>query len=119
MTEEKKKRKPRVSVSSKKGAGQPGMRINYAVDKYVGGRIKFRRLMLGMTASQLAEILGFAHSNSIAEVEAANKRADAGLLYETALALGVDVGYFFEGYRTGVTIDNFIDYDRHLRKGEK
>jgi transcriptional regulator with XRE-family HTH domain len=62
----------------------PGRSRAQDVDRHVGARMRERRIMLGLTQQQMG-------INRIA----------AGRLYNIAQALGVDVGYFFEGLHSG------------------
>lgn len=55
-----------------------------------------RRIMLGLTQYQLAENLDCTYQQQHKREKGTN-RISGGNLYKTAKALGVDVGYFFEG----------------------
>ena len=65
------------------------------IDRHVGARVRDRRIFVGLTQQQMAELIGVtyqqAHKN-----EKGIKRVPAGRLYNIAQALGVDVSYFFE-----------------------
>ena len=52
--------------------------------------------MLGLTQQQLAERIGIAHQQAYKYEKGINRMA-ASRLYKVGQALGVDVGYFFEG----------------------
>jgi transcriptional regulator with XRE-family HTH domain len=66
------------------------------IDRHVAARIRVRRIMLGLTQGQLAELIGVAEQQ-VCKYETGRTRVAAGRLYYIARALGVDVGYFFEG----------------------
>jgi transcriptional regulator with XRE-family HTH domain len=58
-----------------------------------------RRIMLGLTQQQMAELIGVTYQQAH-KYEKGINRVAAGRLYSIAQALGVDVGYFFEGLQT-------------------
>lgn len=66
------------------------------IDRHVGARIRERRRLLGLTQTQLAELVGVAYQQ-FAKYESASNRISASRLFEIARVLGVDVGSFFEG----------------------
>ena len=66
------------------------------VDKHVGKCIRGRRAFVGLTQQDLAEALGISYQQH-QKYETGANRVSAGRLYEIAMRLGVDVGYFFEG----------------------
>ena len=57
-----------------------------------------RRVMLGLTQQQMAELIGVTYQQAHKYEKGLNRIA-AGRLYLIARALGVDVGYFYEGLR--------------------
>jgi transcriptional regulator with XRE-family HTH domain len=65
-------------------------------DRHVGARMRGRRRMLGLTQHQLAELIGVSYQQAN-KYETGLNRVSAGRLYQLARALGVGVGYFFEG----------------------
>lgn len=70
----------------------------HPVDAYVGKRVRHRRWMAGMTQQQLAEKVGIKFQQ-IQKYEAGINRISASRLWDIADALGVSVGFFFEGLR--------------------
>jgi transcriptional regulator with XRE-family HTH domain len=70
------------------------------VDRYVGARIRERRILLGLTQQQLAELIGVTYQQAH-KYEKGINRVAAGRLYEVARVLGVDPGYFYEGVQSG------------------
>lgn len=66
-----------------------------AVDAYVGERVRFRRKMLGMSQSSLAEALGITFQQ-IQKYEKGINRIGASRLLRIAEIFGVAVGFFFE-----------------------
>jgi transcriptional regulator with XRE-family HTH domain len=63
-----------------------------------------RRIMLGLTQHQLAELIGVTYQQAH-KYEKGINRVAAGRLYYVAQALGVEVSYFFEGLQTA---DHFV-----------
>jgi transcriptional regulator with XRE-family HTH domain len=59
-------------------------------------RLRQRRIMLGMTLQQLAELIGFTHQQAH-KYETGLNRLTVGLLWRVAKGLGVEVDYFFAG----------------------
>ena len=66
------------------------------VYRHVGARMRERRMMLGLTQQQMAELIGVTYQQAH-KYEKGINRVAAGRLYHIAQALGVEVGYFFEG----------------------
>src|SRR5262252_8709955 len=71
-------------------------RSTATIDDHVGGRIRERRIMLGLTQQQLAELIGVTYQQEH-KYERGINRVSAGRLSEIARALNVPVGYFYEG----------------------
>ncbi len=74
----------------------PGRSRAQDVDRYVGARMRERRIMLGLTQQQMAELIGVTYQQAHKYEKGINRIA-AGRLFTIAQALGVDVSYFFEG----------------------
>lgn len=66
------------------------------IDRHVGSRVRERRIMLGLTQQQLADLIGVTYQQAH-KYERAINRISAGRLYEIAQVLGVPVSYFFAG----------------------
>lgn len=66
------------------------------VDRYVGGRIRERRVMLGLSQQQMAHLIGVTYQQAH-KYERGINRISAGRLFEIARVLRVPVSYFFEG----------------------
>ena len=65
-------------------------------DRYVGGRIRERRIMLGLSQQQMADMIGVTYQQTH-KYERGINRISAGRLYEIAQVLRVPLSYFFEG----------------------
>src|SRR6266704_2015357 len=66
------------------------------IDRHVGARIRERRIMLGLTQQQLADLIGVTYQQAH-KYERGINRVSAGRLFEVAQGLSVPVGYFFDG----------------------
>jgi len=65
-------------------------------DRHVGARIRERRIMLGLSQQQMADLIGVTYQQAH-KYERGINRISAGRLFEIAQVLGVPVSYFFEG----------------------
>ncbi len=72
------------------------------IDHHVGARVRERRIMLGLTQQQLADLIGVTYQQAH-KYERGINRVSAGRLYEIAQVLSVPVGYFFDGLDGQVT----------------
>src|SRR5271156_2075097 len=66
------------------------------IDRHVGARVRERRIMLGFTQQQLADLIGVTYQQAH-KYERGINRISAGRLYEVAHVLSVPVNYFFDG----------------------
>jgi len=90
-------------VSKKKnGNGAAGKVVNRATDtdRFVGNRIRERRIMLGLSQQQMAELIGVTYQQAH-KYERGINRISAGRLFEISQVLDVPVGHFFEGLKNG------------------
>jgi transcriptional regulator with XRE-family HTH domain len=71
-------------------------RSSAAIDDHVGDRIHERRIMLGLSQQQFAELIGVRYRQAH-NYERGINRVSAGRLFEIARVLAVPVGYFYEG----------------------
>ena len=65
------------------------------MDRIVGTRMRERRIMLGLTQQQMAELIGVTYQQAH-KYEKGINRISAGRLSRIAKALGVEIGFFFE-----------------------
>ena len=75
------------------------------VDGYVGGRIRERRVMLGLSQQQMANLIGVTYQQAH-KYERGINRISAGRLYEIARVLRVPVSYFFDGLEGNASDDD-------------
>lgn len=66
------------------------------IDRYVGARIRGRRLGLRISQTKLGQAIGVTFQQ-IQKYESGTNRVGASNLFRIAKALGVDVSFFFEG----------------------
>ncbi len=78
----------------------PGRSRAQDIDRYVGARMRDRRIMLGLTQQQMAELIGVTYQQAHKYEKGINRIA-AGRLHTIAQALGVEVSYFFDGMDNG------------------
>src|SRR4051812_49565199 len=69
-------------------------------DRHVARRIRERRLELGLTQQQLAELVGVTYQQAH-KYEKGDNRVAVGRLYLIARALDVEPAHFFEGLGAG------------------
>ena len=67
-----------------------------AIDRHVGARIRERRIMLGLSQQQMADMIGVTYQQAH-KYERGINRISAGRLYEITRVLNVPITYFFEG----------------------
>src|SRR3979411_2013067 len=66
------------------------------IDKYVGSRVRMRRMMLGMSQEKLGDAFGLTFQQ-VQKYEKGTNRISASRLQESAHILQVPVTFFFEG----------------------
>ena len=71
-------------------------RSTAAIDDHVGARIRERRIMLGLTQQQLAEMIGVTYQQAH-KYERGINRVSAGRLFEIARVLNAPIAYFYDG----------------------
>jgi transcriptional regulator with XRE-family HTH domain len=75
------------------------------VDKYVGSRVRMRRIMLGMSQEKLGDALGLTFQQ-VQKYEKGTNRVGASRIQQIAEILQVPVSFLFEGAPSGGTGDN-------------
>ena len=71
------------------------------VDRYVGSRVRMRRIMLGMSQEKLGEALGLTFQQ-VQKYEKGTNRVGASRIQQIAEILQVPVSFLFEGGPTGL-----------------
>jgi transcriptional regulator with XRE-family HTH domain len=72
------------------------------VDRYVGSRVRMRRIMLGMSQEKLGEALGLTFQQ-VQKYEKGTNRVGASRIQQIAEILQVPVSFLFEGGPSGMT----------------
>jgi len=67
------------------------------IDGFIASRIRERRLMLGLTQQEFAEMIGVSSQQAV-KYEYGTNTVSAGRLFEIARALNTPIEYFFEGF---------------------
>jgi transcriptional regulator with XRE-family HTH domain len=70
------------------------------VDKYVGSRVRMRRIMLGMSQEKLGEALGLTFQQ-VQKYEKGTNRVGASRIQQIAEILQIPVSFLFEGGPSG------------------
>jgi transcriptional regulator with XRE-family HTH domain len=78
------------AVDEEKGSRRPN-----PIDVHVGSRVRFRRMLLGMSQEKLGEKLGLTFQQ-IQKYEKGINRIGASRLFDLAQVLGVPVQFFYE-----------------------
>jgi transcriptional regulator with XRE-family HTH domain len=73
-----------------------GSRASGRIDNHVGARIRERRIMLGLTQEQFAQMIGVTYQQAHKYEQGIN-RITAGRLFEIARAFDAPITYFYEG----------------------
>ena len=71
------------------------------VDKYVGSRVRMRRIMLGMSQEKLGEALGLTFQQ-VQKYEKGTNRVGASRIKQISEILQVPVSFLFDGGPTGI-----------------
>jgi len=82
---------PRVASSTRRATSR-----TQDIDRHVGARVRERRIMLGLTQQQLADLIGVTYQQAH-KYERAINRVSAGRLFEIAHVLSVPISFFFDG----------------------
>ncbi|MGH7123797.1 MAG: helix-turn-helix domain-containing protein [Stellaceae bacterium] len=77
----------------------------HPIDIYVGGRMRLRRIQLGLSQGALASKIGVSFK-AVQKYESGDIRISASRLYDVAQVLEVSPAFFFEGYPDGIVAKN-------------
>jgi transcriptional regulator with XRE-family HTH domain len=103
---------------------QPTPYPTHDIDRHIGGRLRQQRVLNGLTEGAMADLIGVTRKQA-RKYENGVNRITAGRLYAIAQALGVDVGYFFEGLQSAPPREHtsrewvFLDFARDFRSIRK
>jgi len=82
------------------GGDEKGSRRPNPIDMHVGSRVRFRRMLLGMSQEKLGEKLGLTFQQ-IQKYEKGINRIGASRLFDLSQVLGVPVQFFYEEAPSG------------------
>ena len=77
----------------------------HPIDIHVGQRVRFKRKMMGLTQSDLAEKVGLTFQQ-IQKYEKGENRISASKLFQISQILGTSVSFFFEDYSESNSFNN-------------
>ncbi len=86
----------KISLAYGHGTGTP-----HPVDVHVGGRLRIRRTLLGLSQTALGEALGLTFQQ-VQKYERGANRMGSSRLYDLARVLDVPIKYFFDDMPTAV-----------------
>jgi transcriptional regulator with XRE-family HTH domain len=82
-------------IAENQGGDEKGSRRPNPIDVHVGSRVRFRRMLLGMSQEKLGEKLGLTFQQ-VQKYEKGINRIGASRLFDLAQVLGVSVQFFYE-----------------------
>ncbi|MBT4921559.1 MAG: helix-turn-helix transcriptional regulator [Rickettsiales bacterium] len=83
----------------------------HPIDVYVGKRVRFKRKVMGLTQSDLAQKVDITFQQ-IQKYEKGENRVSASMLYQIAQSLNTSVSFFFEGYSEDSIAESGIKDDK-------
>ncbi len=96
---------PLTSVGCEKSMIPEKENAPHPIDIYVGGRMRLRRIQLGLSQGALASKIGVSFQ-AVQKYESGDIRISASRLYDVAQVLQVSPAFFFEGYPDGMVAKN-------------
>jgi transcriptional regulator with XRE-family HTH domain len=89
----------------------------HPIDTYVGGRMRLRRIQLGLSQGALASKVGVSFQ-AVQKYESGDIRISASRLYDVSQVLQVSPAFFFEGYPDGLVAKNIAQNVSGTAAGE-
>ena len=86
---------PRPEEHHEEDESEKGSRRPNPIDIHVGGRVRFRRMLLGMSQEKLGERLGLTFQQ-VQKYEKGINRIGASRLFDLSQVLGVPVQFFYD-----------------------
>ena len=86
---------PQAAISTPRERTGPANRAS-EIDRHVGSRIRERRIMMGLSQQQMADMIGVTYQQAH-KYERGINRISAGRLFEITQVLAVPISYFFDG----------------------
>ncbi len=93
-----------------RGGIQPKLVRPRPVDAHVGGRVRLRRTMLGMSQEKLGEAIGLTFQQ-VQKYERGTNRIGASRLWELGKVLDVPVSFFYDDMPTDVALASMTHPD--------
>ena len=90
-----------MAAALQQARAKPGRSRAGDSDLHVATRVRQRRIMLGLTQQQLAELIEVTYQQAH-NYETGTNRISSGRLYQIAQALSAPIGYFFAGVDTAL-----------------
>jgi len=84
-----------IGIAENLGGDEKSSRRPNPIDIHVGSRVRFRRMLLGMSQEKLGEKLGLTFQQ-VQKYEKGINRIGASRLFDLAQVLGVSVQFFYE-----------------------
>jgi transcriptional regulator with XRE-family HTH domain len=85
--------------------------VIHPVDEYVGKRLRYRRLLLGLSQEAIGNLTGITFQQ-VQKYEKGLNRIAISRLYEFAQILNVSIEWFLDGYGIDNLQDNYLTEDR-------
>ncbi len=105
------RKQPDDNRIGKKGRANP-------VDAHVGGRLRMRRTLLGMSQEKLADAVGLTFQQ-VQKYERGSNRVSASRLYQFSKILDVPVSFFFEQYTDTSRVSGLYKYKPGMADNEQ
>ncbi len=100
----------KINLAYGRGTGTP-----HPVDVHVGGRLRIRRTLLGLSQTSLADAIGLTFQQ-VQKYERGANRMGSSRLYDLARVLDVPIKYFFEEMPTAVAASSPVAKQRGKAK---
>ncbi len=97
--------------TGKKGRANP-------VDAHVGGRVRMRRSLLGMSQEKLADAVGLTFQQ-VQKYERGTNRVSASRLYQFSKILDVPISFFFEQYTDTSRASGLYNYQSGMADNDQ
>ncbi|MDG2570821.1 helix-turn-helix transcriptional regulator [Vibrio parahaemolyticus] len=78
------------------------------IDKEIGSRVRMRRVSIGMSQEKLGDMLGLTFQQ-VQKYEKGMNRISVARLADIGKILNVDIGFFFDGIRSGKSESGFAE----------
>ena len=105
-------------MQSEEGADRPDREHRPSpIDVHVGGRVRLRRTLMGMSQEKLGEALGLTFQQ-VQKYERGVNRIGASRLFDLARVLDVPIGFFFDDMPSNADGGSIVRSSRTVARGE-